>query len=155
MIASIVSELGPWNWMVLGFVLLAAEILVPGVFLLWIGIAALLTGALSLQLWSLEIWSWQLQVLVFLLLSLAAVLVGKRLMDRTADEETDQPLLNRRAKQLVGRTAVLEEPITNGFGRIRLGDTTWRVEGPDLPVGSRVRVKAAHDAQLVVESEEK
>ncbi|WP_336057525.1 NfeD family protein [Nitratireductor sp. CH_MIT9313-5] len=155
MIASIVSELGPWNWMVLGFVLLAAEILVPGVFLLWIGIAALLTGALSLQLWSLEIWSWQLQVLVFLLLSLAAVLVGKRLMDRTADEETDQPLLNRRAEQLVGRTAVLEEPITNGFGRIRLGDTTWRVEGPDLPVGSRVRVKAAHDAQLVVESEEK
>ncbi len=155
MIASIVSELGPWNWMVLGFVLLAAEILVPGVFLLWIGIAALLTGALSLQLWSLEIWSWQLQVLVFLLLSLAAVLVGKRLMDRTADEETDQPLLNRRAEQLVGRTAVLEEPITNGFGRIRLGDTTWRVEGPDLPVGSRVRVKATHDAQLVVESEEK
>lgn len=155
MIASIVSELGPWNWMVLGFVLLAAEILVPGVFLLWIGIAALLTGALSLQLWSLEIWSWQLQVLVFLLLSLAAVLVGKRLMDKTADEETDQPLLNRRAEQLVRRTAVLEEPITNGFGRIRLGDTTWRVEGPDLPAGSRVRVKAAHDAQLVVESEEK
>ncbi|KFB09129.1 NfeD family protein [Nitratireductor basaltis] len=155
MIASILSELGPWNWMVLGFVLLAAEIVVPGVFLLWIGIAALLTGALSLQLWSVEIWSWQLQVLVFLLLSLAAVLIGKRLMDRTADEETDQPLLNRRAEQLVGRTAILEEPIANGFGRVRLGDTTWRVEGPDLPAGSRVRVTGTRDAQLLVEADTK
>ncbi|WP_159593877.1 NfeD family protein [Chelativorans xinjiangense] len=152
MLMSILSELGPWNWMLLGFVLLALEILVPGAFLLWIGIAAILTGALSLQLWSMAFWSWQIQVLVFLALSLASVYIGKKLMDARRGEETDEPLLNQRAKQLVGRTAALEEPITEGRGRIRLGDTLWRVSGPDLPAGTRVRVVAAKGGELQVEA---
>ncbi|MGO4836414.1 NfeD family protein, partial [Rhizobiaceae sp. 2RAB30] len=106
MIESLLSELGPWNWMVLGFVLLALEILVPGVFLLWIGLAALATGALSLFLWSTAFWIWQVQVLVFLVLSLVAAYAGKRLMAGRGDQ-TDQPLLNRRGDQLVGRIATL------------------------------------------------
>jgi membrane protein implicated in regulation of membrane protease activity len=152
MIARIVSELGPWNWMVLGFALLALEIVVPGFFLLWIGIAALLTGALSLQLWDTGFWVWQVQVLLFLVLSLAAAYLGNRLMGG-GKEETDQPLLNRRGEQMIGRTATLTEPITEGRGRIRLDDTMWRVSGPDLPAGARVRVKAATDTdlELVVE----
>jgi len=149
----VLSELGPWNWMLLGFILLVLEILVPGVFLLWIGIAAILTGALSLQLWDMSFWSWQVQVLVFLALSLVAAYVGKRVTDARRDEETDEPLLNRRAEQLVGRTASLEEPIREGHGRIRLDDTTWRVTGPDLPAGSRVRVVSARGADLRVEKE--
>src|SRR5690606_7910020 len=127
MLMGILSDLGPWNWMLLGFVLLVLEIVLPGVFLLWIGIAAILTGALSLQLWDVSLWTWQVQVLVFLALSLISAYVGKRVTDARRDEETDEPLLNRRADQLVGRTAVLEEPILDGYGRIRLGDTTWRV----------------------------
>ncbi|WP_295806287.1 NfeD family protein [uncultured Nitratireductor sp.] len=152
MIEHVVAELGPWNWMLLGFVLLAAEILAPGVFLLWIGIAAILTGALSLQLWDMAAWTWQVQVLVFLALSLISAYAGKRLMDSRRNEETDQPFLNRRTEQLVGRTATLEEAIENGFGRIRLDDTLWRVAGPELPTGTRVRVASVDAGTLRVEA---
>lgn len=146
-------ELGPWNWMVLGFLLLAAEILVPGVFLLWIGIAAVLTGALSLQLWSFAFWTWHIQVLVFLALAMASVWIGKKLVDAREDRETDEPLLNRPVEQLIGRTASLDEAIREGRGRIRLGDTIWRVTGPDLPAGTRVRVVAAKGSDLHVEED--
>ncbi|BCH23070.1 NfeD family protein [Mesorhizobium sp. L-8-3] len=155
MIESLLSELGPWNWMVLGFVLLALEILVPGVFLLWIGLAALATGAMSLFLWHAGFWTWQVQVLVFLLLSLVAAYAGKKIMAGKGDH-TDQPLLNRRGDQLVGRIATLTEPIVDGRGRVRIGDTIWRVSGPDLPAGVKVKVTAATDLdlELVVEAVE-
>ncbi len=152
MLSSIFSELGPWNWMVLGFALLALEILVPGVFLLWIGIAAILTGALSLQLWEWGFWTWQVQMLVFLGLSLVSAFAGKKIM-RGTEQETDEPLLNRRAEQMVGRTATLADPITEGVGRVKLGDTVWRVFGPDLPAGTRVRIVAARGGDLTVQAE--
>jgi membrane protein implicated in regulation of membrane protease activity len=153
MLDSIFAELGPWNWMVLGFALLTLEIVVPGAFLLWIGIAALVTGALSLQLWSAGFWTWEVQVLVFLALSLVAAFSGKKIMRRRG-EESDQPLLNRRAEQFVGRVATLSEPINDGRGRLRLDDTMWRVTGPDLPAGARVRVAkvAASELELIVEA---
>lgn len=152
MLERIFAELGPWNWMVLGFVLLTLEILVPGVFLLWIGLAALVVGAMSLMFWSAGFWVWEIQVVVFLALALVSAYSGKRIMGKRGDA-TDQPLLNRRGDQLVGRTATLTEPITNGRGRVKIGDTMWRVSGPDLPAGTRVRVKAATDLdlELVVE----
>lgn len=151
MLEGIFVELGPWNWIVLGCVLLALEIVVPGIFLLWIGIAALLTGALSLQLWGMEFWPWQVQVLVFLALSLGSAFAGRRIMASRKDD-TDQPLLNKRTAQLVGRTATLEQPIENGRGRIRLDDTVWRVSGPDLPAGARVRVASSSGNDLAVEA---
>jgi membrane protein implicated in regulation of membrane protease activity len=144
-------ELGPWNWMVLGFVLLALEILVPGVFLLWIGIAALVTGAISLMIWDAGAWLWQVQVLVFLLLSLVSAYLGNRLMGGRNGGQSDQPLLNRRSEQLIGRTATLTEPIQEGRGRIQLGDTLWLVSGPDLPIGTRVRVASVQGSELIVE----
>lgn len=150
MFHSIFSELGPWNWMVLGFVLLILEIVLPGVFLLWIGIAALLTGALSLQLWNASFWVWEVQVLVFLALSVISVFAGKKII-ANSQGETDQPLLNLRREQLIGRTATLAEPIADGRGRIRIDDTVWRVAGPDLPAGARVRVTKVGDSELVVE----
>ncbi|MBZ9998289.1 NfeD family protein [Mesorhizobium sp. BH1-1-4] len=147
MIDRIVSELGPWNWMVLGFVLLVVEVIAPGFFMLWIGIAALIVGAVSLLIWDAAIWTWQVQVLLFLVLSLASAFVGKKLMGGR-DQPTDQPLLNRRGAQMVGRMATLAEPIRDGRGRIKLGDTLWRVSGPDLPAGTQVRVTAAADTDL-------
>lgn len=150
MISSLIAELGPWNWMVLGFVLLAAEILLPGVFLLWIGIAAILVGALSLQFWGYFFWTWQVQVLVFLILAVASAYLGNKIMNATKTE-SDEPLLNQRGEQLVGRTATLHEPISEGFGRVRIGDTTWRVSGPDLPAGTRVRIVSAKAGDLVVD----
>ena len=152
MLERIFNELGPWNWMVLGFVLLTLEILVPGVFMLWIGLAALIVGVLSLMFWSAGFWIWQVQILVFLALALACAFAGKKLMGGRRDD-SDQPLLNRRGDQLIGRMATLTEPITNGRGRVKIGDTMWRVSGPDLPAGTKVRVKAAADLdlELVVE----
>lgn len=143
----IISELGPWNWIVLGFVLLVVEVIAPGFFMLWIGIAALIIGAVSLLIWDAAIWSWQVQVLAFLALSLVSALAGKKLMGGR-DQPTDQPLLNRRGAQMVGRMATLAEPIKDGRGRIKLGDTLWRVSGPDLPAGTQVRVTGAADTDL-------
>lgn len=147
MLHRLLLELGPWNWMVLGFVLLVAEILIPGVFLLWIGIAALLIGAVSLVLWDAAFWTWQAQVLSFLVLALLSAYAGKRFFNGRR-ENSDQPLLNRRGEQMIGRTATLSEPIREGRGRIQLGDTLWRVSGPDLPAGARVRVTGAAETDL-------
>ena len=153
MIMQWLTELGPWNWMVLGAVLLTLEIVAPGAYLLWLGIAAILTGTLSLQLWESAFWVWQVQVLVFLALSIASVLVGRRFFSSRGQDDTDQPLLNQRERQLVGRTATLEEAIANGYGRVRLGDTLERVAGPDLPAGTRVRVVSAESGELKVEQD--
>ena len=151
MIVEWFSGFGAWNWFILGAVLLAVEILTPGVYLLWLGIAAIITGLLSFLLGNVTIWAWQAQVLAFLLLSIVCVLIGRRVFPATGTENTDQPLLNQRERQLVGRTAVLEDPIREGQGRIRLGDTLWRVTGPDLPAGARVRVVEAEGGTLMVE----
>ena len=153
MIERIVSELGPWNWMVLGFALLVLEIIVPGFFLIWIAVAALITGTLSLLFWDAGFWVWQVQILMFLALALVAAYLGNKFMGGNNDK-TDQPLLNRRGEQMIGRIATLTEPITDGRGRVRIGDTMWRVSGPDLPIGAKVRVKAATetDLELVVEA---
>lgn len=153
MLERLFTELGPWNWLVLGLILLILEIVVPGVFLLWIGIAALLIGAVSMLIWDTAFWVWQVQVVAFLLLSLISAYVGKKII-RGRGDVSDQPLLNRRGEQMIGRTATLAEPIREGRGRIQLGDTLWRVSGPDLPAGTRVRVTGAAetDLELTVEA---
>lgn len=146
------AGLGPWNWMIIGGVLLALEIMAPGVYLLWIGIAAILTGALSFQIGEAAWWSWQVQIIVFVVLALVSALAGRYFFGADRGGETDQPLLNRREQQLIGQTSTLEEPIRDGHGRIRLGDTLWLVRGPDLPSGARVRVVAADGGTLRVEA---
>ncbi len=151
MIVEWFAGFGAWNWMILGTVLLALEILTPGVYLLWLGIAAIVTGLISFVLGDAGFWVWQVQILVFLVLSIVSVLVGRRAFPTTGTADTDQPLLNQRELQLVGRTAVLQEPIAEGRGRVRLGDTLWRVNGPDLPAGTRVRVVSAAGGELAVE----
>ncbi|MEX0344211.1 MAG: NfeD family protein [Rhizobiaceae bacterium] len=149
MIEQLTTELGPWNWMVLGLILLGAEVLVPGFFLIWIGIAAVIVGALSLALWDAAMWTWQMQVLVFLALALVSAFAGRALTRR--GEVSDEPLLNKRSAQMIGKTATLEEAIVNGQGRVKIGDTTWSVSGPDLEAGTRVKVTGAADMKLTVE----
>ncbi len=143
--AELLSALGTWNWLIVGLVLIGAELLAPGVFMLWLGLAALLVGLLSFFI----TWSWQTQMLVFSVFALAAVPLWRRL-GRT-HQPTDQPFLNRRADALVGRVFTLERPIVDGSGVVRIDDTVWRVAGRDAPAGSQVRIVAADGASLRVE----
>lgn len=150
MIHALVAELGPWTWWIIGLILLGAEILMPGIFLLWIGLAAIVIGAISFALWEMAWWNWQVQLLVFAVLALLSAYIGHRFI-RQRSQETDQPLLNRRMERLVGRTATLLDPIENGRGRIRLDDTAWVVSGPDLPAGTTVRISDVRDGDIHVE----
>ncbi len=151
MLHDAVVNLGPWSWWILGVILLAAELAAPGVFLIWIGAAAIVVGALSLALWNAAFWGWQVQLLLFAVLSGAFALAGRRFYS-SRNQASDEPNLNRRGESLVGRTATLHEPITEGRGRIRLDDTWWSVMGPDLPAGTQVKVVAASGRDLKVEA---
>ena len=138
------STLGTWNWLIFGLILMALEAAAPGVFLFWLGLAALLVGLISFVLHL----SWQTQFLMFAVFAVAAVPIWRRLARRAgADPE---PFLNRRADALVGRVFTLEKPIIDGTGTVRVDDTIWRVAGPDAPAGSRVRVVQADGANLTV-----
>ncbi|MBB6483837.1 NfeD family protein [Rhizobium lusitanum] len=150
MFDNFVVELGPWSWWLLGLVLLAAELILPGFFLVWIGLAGIIVGALSLLFWESAFWSWQVQWLVFAASAVVVTLIGRRYLYNN-NQVTDEPFLNQRGASLVGRTATLEQPITEGRGRIRLNDTYWTVNGPDLPVGTRVKVVASNGRELTVE----
>jgi membrane protein implicated in regulation of membrane protease activity len=146
MILETIRQLGPWSWWVVGLVLLALEIVVPGNVFVWFGIAAILTGALALF----TDFGWQVELIVFVVLALVLVIVGRRAFARDA-ETSEQPYLNERANRLVGGTHVLAHPIVDGQGRIRIDDTNWRITGPDLPSGTRVRVTGADGSVLSVE----
>jgi inner membrane protein len=150
MVVNLITDLGPWSWLILGLALLAAELALPGVFLIWIGLAALVVGLASLALLGAAFWSWQLQLVLFAALSVAITLLARRFMGGE-DMTSDEPLLNQRGQSLVGRTATLVEPIREGRGRIRLDDTWWSISGPDLPAGMRVRVAVWNGNELIVE----
>jgi len=137
---------GSWSWIVAGLVLLALEIFVPGGFLLWLGISGMVVGVLTL----LTPISWPLQWLIFGVLALVTITLWIR-FTRSRNTASDRPYLNRRADRYVGHEAVLEQAIQQGFGRIILGDTVWRVAGPDLPAGSRVRIVGSDGNVLRVE----
>ncbi len=126
-----------YGWWTLGILLLIAEILVPGIFLMWFGLAALLTGVVD---WLFPALAWQWQMVIFAALSLALVFGLRPLVTRRLKEETDHPDLNRRLHSLVGQTATLVQPIENGHGKVKIGDTFWRVTGPDLPRDTKVKV---------------
>ncbi|PSH54538.1 hypothetical protein CU102_29135 [Phyllobacterium brassicacearum] len=151
MLERLFAELGPWNWIVLGLVLMIFEVAAPGIFFLWFGIAALVVGALSILLGDALGLGWQLQVVLFLILSLISVFIGRRLIGAT-DVVSDEPLLNRRGEQLIGQVVTLEEATVNGRGRARVGDSLWRVTGPDLAAGSQVRITGIDHGTLVVEA---
>jgi inner membrane protein len=151
MILTLIKDAGPWAWWIFGIVLLVAEIAVPGNFLVWVGIAGLLTGLLSNLLWETSWWVWEVQWLTFAALAALSLWIGRNWLHRNRDR-TDEPTLNQRGASLVGRTADLIDPIHNGRGRVKIGDTIWMVTGPDLPAGSRVRVVASDGSDLRVEA---
>ena len=144
--AEMFTTLGTWNWLIFGFILMALEVAAPGVFLFWLGLAALLVGLLSFAFHP----SWQTQLLMFAVFAAAAVPVWRRLARSDTSVSASNPFLNRRADALVGRVFTLEKPIIDGWGTVRIGDTIWRVAGPDAPAGSRVKIVQADGANLTV-----
>jgi membrane protein implicated in regulation of membrane protease activity len=144
-ILDLVRTLGGWSWWILGLILLGAEVLLPGFFFLWFGIAAILIGISAVLI----DWPWQMQLVGFVVLSLATALVGRRFAG-TGEGETADPHLNLRANRLQGQTFVLTEPIVEGRGRIRIDDSVWQVRGPDAPAGARIVVTGADGTILTV-----
>lgn len=150
MIESWFQDYGGWTWLVLGMILLSVEILVAGTFFLWFGVAGLIVGLLTFALGGTVIWTLQAQLIVFVLLSIALVIAGRRFMSKRVSQESDAPLLNQRAKQIIGREAILVEAISQGVGRIKLGDTIWRVKGEDAPVGAKVKIVGEDGATMLL-----
>lgn len=146
--SSIFVTLGTWNWLIVGLLLIGVEVLAPGVFMLWLGLAALLVGLLS---FAVDL-HWQVQILLFAVFAAAAVPVWRRLARRST-AVTSNPFLNKRTDALVGRVFTLEKPIQDGSGTVRIDDTIWRVTGPDTPAGNRIRVVKADGAMLTVAAE--
>jgi inner membrane protein len=137
------------GWIILGFVLLGAEMMLPGVYLLFLGVGALAIGLNLLFLPGLSIAS---QLVGFALVSAAAAAVGYRWYgNRTAPSDS---VVNSRRQQLIGRKAMVSEAIVNGRGRVRLDDGWWSVAGPDLPIGTSVRITEASGALLTVAPDE-
>jgi membrane protein implicated in regulation of membrane protease activity len=138
-------SLGNWNWLIFGFILMALEVLAPGIFLFWLGLAALLVGLISFA----AAISWQIQLVMFAIFAAAAVPVWRRLA-RPKPSASASPFLNKRTEALLGREFTLEKPIIDGTGTVRIGDTVWRVAGPDTPAGTRVKVVQVDGANLTV-----
>ncbi len=145
-VLKVIATLGPWGWWVLGLALALVEVMAPGAFFIFFAVAAVVVGTAALFV---DI-SWQVQVVAFVLLAVAAALAGRRIYGRASRPDADGPLNDRLARQ-VGRLAVLDTALANGSGHVKLDDTLWRVEGPDLPAGTRVRIAGAVGGRLQVE----
>lgn len=144
-IMNFLSGLGPWNWFILAVVLFALETIIPGVHFLWFGLAAAVAGAVALATGV----EWQWQLLLFALTSLGTVF-WLRYVVKGDNLASDEPALNDRAVQYVGRIVHVEEAIESGRGRVRVGDTLWQAEGQDAAKGARVRVTGTRGTVLVV-----
>lgn len=135
-----------WVWLTLGLVLAGLEMLVPGVYLIWLALAAIVTGVLT-GLFDLSLAA---QVIDFVFFALIVVFSARRIL-RDRPIESSDPLLNRRGARLVGETALVVQPIEHGSGRVRLGDSEWIARGPDTAAGERVRITGNDGAVLLVE----
>ena len=142
-----------WNWQTvtwaaIALLLFAAEAMAPGAFMLWLGLAAAVVFGLVLVFPGLTVLA---QVAAFVLLSFVSIQVY-RTWFRGRERQSDRPLLNRRAEQLVGRVVTLERGIVQGSGRVQIADAYWDVTGPELPAGAAVRVIGTDGMTLRVEA---
>ena len=144
---ALLAHLQFWHWWILGLMLAVVELMAPGTFFLWFGVAAGVTGLILLVLPGLDP---NFQLLAFAVLSVAAVVVGRSLM-RRQNRLRPRASLNRRGEQYVGRVFTVEQAIVNGRGSIRVDDSIWRAEGPDTAAGETVRVVKAGSSVLRVE----
>jgi inner membrane protein len=142
------SSLEPhWFWLILAALLATAEMVIPGVFLIWFAAAAAVTGvaALLLPIGTIA------QGVLFAILSVVAVYAGRRWFAKNPIVSAD-PLLNDRGARLVGEIVTVVDPITNGRGRVKVGDSVWNARGTDAVNGTQVRVTGSDGSVLLVEA---
>jgi membrane protein implicated in regulation of membrane protease activity len=137
-----------WYWWALAAVLLVFEMLLPGVVFLFVTIGALASGAFLLVVSDLSL---ELQLFVFAVVSVASAVILRPTLKRLQQGRPADANLNARGDSLVGRTIILDQPILGGHARVKVGDGSWTVTGPDMVAGSRVRVAAVSGNELRVE----
>ena len=137
-----------WHWLILAVVMIILEMLMPGAYLLWMGVSAIFIGALMYVFPEMV---FLVQILIFAMLSVISVVMYRSYRKKNP-LVTDEPALNRRGEQYIGRTFTLEEPIMNGEGKITVDDTTWKITGRNIDAGGTVRVVAVEGSTLKVEN---
>jgi inner membrane protein len=138
-----------WYWLVAAVVMIILEMLLPAAYFLWMGISAFVVGLLLYVVPSIPL---LIQVIIFGVLSVVALVLYKR-HKKSNPTVNDEPSLNRRGEQYIGRTFTLEEPIVNGVGKVKVDDSIWKVKGKDSPVGMKVRVLSVDGTIFNVETE--
>jgi hypothetical protein len=136
-----------WYWWVIGFILLVLEILTPGYFFMWMALSGFVTGIVTFLIPAI---SMNMQVLVFSVMSVVTIIVWK-FYGKKHPMKSDQPLLNKRGVQYIGRVFNLYEPIKNGQGKIKVDDSIWKVHGEDCDINSQVKVVASRGTVFDVE----
>ncbi len=137
-----------WNWWVIAVFLIGVEIFAPGAVFLWMGIAA---GIVGFALLAFPEMTWQIQLLIFAVISVVSIYVWRYLLrDRFKKPETGR-MLNRRGASYIGRSFTLKDPIVDGNGLLHVDDSRWKIEGEDMPAGTKVKVTAIDGTVLKVE----
>ncbi len=144
-LSQLITQFGVWLWFALAIALFVLETIVPGIHFLWFGVSAAIVGLVALLLPI----GWQWQLIVFALASIATLFMVRR-SSRADVATTDEPVLNVRGAQYIGRHVTVEDAIINGRGRVRVGDTVWSAEGEDAAQGSSVEVTGVNGTVLVV-----
>lgn len=142
-----IAALGPWTWIIAGLVLMGVELLAPGLFFIWLGLAALATGLVV----AVSGLGWAAASMLFTGFALASVLGGRALMRRKGSEPEASGTLNALSRNLIGKTVHLDQAIENGKGRVRIGDTVWQAIGEDAAAGAKVTIVRLEGSSLVVE----
>jgi len=145
--AAYFAKLVFWHWFTLALILGILDVAFgANFFFVWCGIAAACVGILMMLIPNI---SWEYQFLIFGIGVMSSLGIWRHYL-KTHSRDSDEPLLNRRAQQYIGRIFTLETPIQNGRGKVRVEDTLWRVEGEELPAGTKVRVVAVEGVVLKV-----
>jgi hypothetical protein len=140
-----ITDLKWWHWMVFAVILAALETVMPGAIAIWFAASAAVIGLLLVVIPI----PWQIQLIGFAVLGLVLMLAYLNYRKKNPEKD-EQPTLNQRGVQYIGSEFVLVEPIEQGSGKARVGDGVWKVSGPELPAGARVRVTGVNGAVLTV-----
>jgi len=146
MIMTFLIDLTPWHWLIAAVLLLVVEMLIGSYYLLWVSFSAFLV---AITQWICGI-TWGAQMVIFTTVAILSV-IAWYIYDQKRDNTTTRPTLNKRGHQYIGRTFQLSHAIVNGVGKIKVDDSSWKVQGDDAPINTAVRVKDIDGTELIVE----